>query len=510
MEVQNPAPRRRGGSVRTTTTMIRSATMRLRVSLANAKAAAADAAAAAGREARRLRSGCPASEATADATSPAQGCARWGVRAAGSGLDRADAVGSSWMRPPPQRAYGTMRAVCASSSSGMPAASVGTTATKVVPFPLAQTGEGIAECEIVQWHVQVGDRIEPFQPVCEVQSDKANIEITSRHEGIVKAVCFAPGDVAAVGATLIEVEVAVEEDDDADADAETPPPVHAAPEVEAAEATLPTPPASDPIVETKTLASPAVRRLAKEHGIALASVQGSGAGGRVLKGDLLPLIEGHASSASREGSPAPPTLAASPASFAAPLQALSAAPADREEPIRGFMRTMFRSMTASLTVPHFHYNEEFNMQRLEHLRRELKPDFASDGLKLTSMPFLIKALSLAMAEYPIVNSSITTIRNETGEDYVLRYHGSHNVGFAVATDHGLVVPNIKDVQSLSVYEVRLTQERRNRTNPRARAAFAINSLPRTTHPPTPLPLPLPHPQEEGEERGEQLGEGRNA
>ena len=82
---------------------------------------------------------------------------------------------------------------------------------KIVPFPLAQTGEGIAECEIIKWFVSAGDTVDQFEPICEVQSDKANIEITSRHAGVVKKVCFEPGDIAEVGATLVELEVEVEE-----------------------------------------------------------------------------------------------------------------------------------------------------------------------------------------------------------------------------------------------------------------------------------------------------------
>ena len=331
---------------------------------------------------------------------------------------------------------------------------------KIVPFPLAQTGEGIAECEIIKWFVSAGDTVDQFEPICEVQSDKANIEITSRHAGVVKKVCFEPGDIAEVGATLVELEVEVEEgEEEAEEEQEQEEALAAAPSAGAQSAAPST---------GSVLASPAVRRVARERGIDLAQVSGTGKGGRILKEDVI----SHDAAAPGSQAPAPggqPTQAA-------PAPHKQRAEEDLVLPLKGYTRAMFYSMQKTLEVPHFGFHEELNVEHLMQLRKVCKAEFerklATDNTlsrkqdghshpvevdyskaKLTMMPFLLKALSLALDDFPVMNSSV----DEANKAIV--QHARHNIGCAMNTPFGLVVPNVKDVANKSVMQVALELHR---------------------------------------------------
>ena len=337
---------------------------------------------------------------------------------------------------------------------------------RVIPFPLAQTGEGIAECEIIKWFVAVGDTVEQFEPICEVQSDKANIEITSRHSGVIKSICFEPGDIAEVGATLVEIEVEsdgeeYEEASGGDSGASQVETSAAEPEstsVKPAEAAAsPAAGRSGPV-----LASPAVRRVAREQNIDLALVQGTGPKGRVLKEDVL--AHGKAD--------AKPVGMSKPDEGAKTAPATEAAAEDVIVPLKGYTRAMFYSMQKTLDVPHFGFHEELNVENLMQLRKVCKPEFErklandtslskrQDGhshpvavdysqAKLTMMPFLLKALSLALVDFPVMNSSV-----DEGAKAIVQ-HAQHNIGCAMNTPFGLVVPNVKNIANKSVMDIAL-------------------------------------------------------
>jgi 2-oxoisovalerate dehydrogenase E2 component (dihydrolipoyl transacylase) len=202
------------------------------------------------------------------------------------------------------------------------------TAFPEIPFKLADIGEGIAEVEVLQWFVKSGDEVKQFQNVCEVQSDKATVEITSRYDGVVTKVHYAVGDMAKVGSTLIDIDV-----DDATAAAVqgggkkksagpgAPVPIKAPTPAAPAPVSAPTPapttevdPTPTPIRlsiaprrlegEEKLLTSPSVRRLAREHSIDLHDVEGTGPQGRILKGDLLEYIRVLAAQPPKPAAPA--------------------------------------------------------------------------------------------------------------------------------------------------------------------------------------------------------------
>lgn len=193
---------------------------------------------------------------------------------------------------------------------------------------------------------------------------------------------------------------------------------------------------------TKVLSSPAVRKMSKEHNIDLGTVLGTGPGGRVLKSDILNIINAKES----------PAKGSSSSSSTSTIQKGSATTAQIEEdttvPIRGYNRLMVKSMTASLQVPHMVYADEINVNALTEVRDSLRPLAKEMGIhKLTYLPFFIKASSLALTKYPVLNSTIDV------DEMTLTYHKDHNVGVAVDTERGLAVPVVKNCQDKSVLEI---------------------------------------------------------
>ncbi|KAG4185537.1 hypothetical protein ERO13_A09G237700v2 [Gossypium hirsutum] len=307
----------------------------------------------------------------------------------------------------------------------------------IVDVPLAQTGEGIAECELLKWFIQEGDEVEEFQPLCEVQSDKATIEITSRYKGRVAQVLHVPGNIVKVGETLLKM--AVE-------DTQVPLVTLSNLENEKQPDTK-----SNKDFTGGVLSTPAVRNLAKEHGININDVQGSGKDGRVLKEDVLKY-------ATQEGIIKDPLVTATATADLGQLfhrekssllesAQVSGHYEDTIVPLRGFQRTMVKTMSMAAKVPHFHYVEEIDCDALAELKASFQTNNLEPGLKFTFLPVLIKSLSMALSKYPMVNSCF----NEESVEVILR--GSHNIGIAMATPNGLVVPNIKNVQSLSILEI---------------------------------------------------------
>jgi 2-oxoisovalerate dehydrogenase E2 component (dihydrolipoyl transacylase) len=317
------------------------------------------------------------------------------------------------------------------------------------PFLLADIGEGIAEVEVLQWHVAVGDEVDDFDPLCEVQSDKATVEITSRYAGTIKKLYYETGDMAPTGQPLCDIECEAEEgEEEPAAAAAAPEPVAAAappvpePPAAAAPPAPPPAPAAEPSAVTsggKVLTTPAVRRLARENDLDLSLIPSSGDGGRILKEDVLRFMEGGG--------------AAAPAGAAVSLGG-GAVPEDHIVSISGIQRIMVKTMTAATAVPHFTYCDEIDMGALVDLRQKLKPVCAdvTGGTNLTYMPFFIKAASLALQRTPILNSHLH-IDESNSEEISLTYKGAHNISVAVASPQGLIVPNIKQVQTLSIFEI---------------------------------------------------------
>jgi 2-oxoisovalerate dehydrogenase E2 component (dihydrolipoyl transacylase) len=298
-------------------------------------------------------------------------------------------------------------------------------------FILPDIGEGIVECEVIEWKIKEGDRIEEDQIVVDVSTDKAIVEIPSMYNGRITRLHYAEGDTAKVHEPLFSIELDGEEaavtesiTDKTPAPAEEPVTVQSS--AIATEAVT-----SDNAVNQKVLSTPAVRKMAREHQLDLATIVGTGRQGRVLKEDILGFLVG-----ANQSSPSSTTAGISPVME------------ERVEPIRGVRKIMAERMRDAVsTIPHFTYVDEVDVTELMELRQKLKESYGKDDIKITLMPLFIKALSLAIKEFPILNS-------RTNDDFSeLTYVGSHNIGMAVDGKTGLLVPNIKNVQQLGILDI---------------------------------------------------------
>lgn len=291
-----------------------------------------------------------------------------------------------------------------------------------IDFILPDIGEGIVECELVEWHLAEGAAVEEDQPVADVMTDKALVEITAMHTGIITKHYWKKGEIAKVGQPLFEIQVAGEQ---AANIATTETVTEQAEEQKAPEVKTcnQTPLGSN----AKALASPAVRRIARELELDLNQVVGSGKEGRVLKEDLLPYQQTQVAQSVNQ--PVNPAV-------------------NRTEPITGIKAAMAKQMQAAYSsIPHFTYAESIDVTELEALRQELKPEFEQAGQRLSLMPFIMKALALAVKQFPILNSQVNADCTQ------LTYLSDINIGMAVASTKGLLVPNIKQVQNKTLREL---------------------------------------------------------
>ncbi|XP_070251916.1 lipoamide acyltransferase component of branched-chain alpha-keto acid dehydrogenase complex, mitochondrial [Myotis yumanensis] len=308
---------------------------------------------------------------------------------------------------------------------------------QIVQFKLSDIGEGIREVTVKEWFVKEGDTVSQFDSICEVQSDKASVTITSRYDGVIKKLYYNLEDTAYVGKPLVDIETEALKDSEED--------VVETPAVSHDEHT------HQEIKGHKTLATPAVRRLAMENNIKLSEVVGSGKDGRILKEDILNFLEKQ-TGAILPPSPKAEIMPPPPKPKDKPLPTPVAKPVvftgqDRTEPITGFRKAMVKTMTAALKIPHFGYCDEVDLTELVKLREELKPVASARGIKLSFMPFFIKAASLGLLQFPILNASV----DESCQK--VTYKASHNIGVAMDTEQGLIVPNVKSVQARSVVDI---------------------------------------------------------
>jgi len=329
-------------------------------------------------------------------------------------------------------------------------------------FKLPDVGEGTAEAEIVAWHVKVGDEIHEDQNLVDVMTDKATVEMTSPVSGKVISLHGEPGEMAAVGAALVELEIEGEgnvksnghDRAKAEAKAETRKSEKkiqkdslsptggegqglsrrssegAKPDEgvsKPAQASSPPHPGPLPLkaAREKSLASPAVRKRAKELGIELATVQGTGTDGHITHADLDALISGgsiaRAANAPREG-----------------IETIK---------IIGLRRKIAEKMQISKRhIPHFAYVEEVDMTELENLREHLNGNRRSGQPRLTLLPFLMRALIAVLPEFPQVNAQFD---DEAG---IVHRHAAVHIGIATQTANGLLVPVIRHAETLDIWQ----------------------------------------------------------
>lgn len=335
------------------------------------------------------------------------------------------------------------------------------------------------EVEILQWHVEEGQTVAQFDKLLEVQSDKATVDITSRYDGVIRKLYYKVGEMAKTGKPLLDIEISSHPNLPSQA-ASIATAVEKTPSSSPPSSTTNAPSAVSSATgsegKAKGLAAPAVRHLAKQHNLTVDSIHGTGKDGRVTKEDILKVIQngGTTTPSSTNGKNVTSSTAASvttsfgkagstseattisstskavPSVIPPPLPIPSGGtviPADNRQPIRGLQRIMVKSMTQAWDVPHFGYCDEIMMDKLIELRHSLKHTATTKQMKLTFLPFLIKAISLALTEYPTLNSSLSNDQQE------LIIRGVHNIGIAMDTPRGLIVPNVKSVQNRSIWDI---------------------------------------------------------
>ena len=283
-------------------------------------------------------------------------------------------------------------------------------------FKLPDIGEGVAEGEILKWLVKEGDAVKEDQSLVEVMTDKVNVQIPSPKDGTIAKTLVKEGDVVKVGQVIMVIEVS-----GGPAPAAVPKPAPSEPKAEVgSDGPLQTVQTQQPA--DRVLATPATRRLARELGVELNQVRGTGPGGRVTDEDVRSV-----------GHPSAP----------------AAHPADGERvPLRGVRKTIAERMTKSVhTIAQVTEVDEADVTELVLLREAFKGSAEKRGVKLTFLPLIIKAVIPALREFPFVNSSL----DEEAGEIVLKKE--YNLGVATETDVGLLVPVIKDADRKDIFEL---------------------------------------------------------
>jgi len=323
------------------------------------------------------------------------------------------------------------------------------TGSAVQQFKLADIGEGIAQVQITELFVKEGDMVKEMDNLFAVESDKASVELTSPFTGKVAKLHYKTGDTVKVGDTLVDIETAGAAPVATPAAPTTPTPAPAV-------ASTPTPApsvtasSSAAVKAPGVLATPKVRGLAREKGINLNTVTGTGAGGRVLAEDVLAAV----SAPEAAPSAAAPVAAAPTPTFAHVPRTLEDKKVDITDKVG---KGMIKSMVSAMQQPFMALGEEIDVTDLFALQKALKePALKKYGVKVTLTSFIIKAISLSLNEWPIINSKFGPM-DATPNHYT--QYGSHNITVAIDSPFGLVVPNIKDCGNLSVVEIQMELNR---------------------------------------------------
>lgn len=363
-------------------------------------------------------------------------------------------------------------------------------------FKLPDIGEGVTEGEIVGWLVKVGDTVSESQDMVEVMTDKATVTIGAPKSGQVVEVRGQEGDTVPVGSVLVVLETG------APAVAETPsPPSRPAPAPRpptgrpasvAASAVgdlkdvLPGLPKSPRITDgdyknDKPLASPATRKLAREIGVDLRRVRPTGEAGRITREDVERAraggVDNGAAAAAHSAVTVRPTSPVPEQPH--PISPPPPQGGEQRVPIRGLRKRIYENMArAKRTAAHFTYVDECNVTTLKGMRERAKAHAAEQGVSLTFLPFIVKAVVAALRRHPTLNAVV----DDTSMEIVLR--SNFDIGVAVATDAGLTVPVLRGADRLTVYEIareleRLSEEARAGKTKRedlGGSSFTITSL----------------------------------
>lgn len=348
-------------------------------------------------------------------------------------------------------------------------------------FKLPDVGEGMHEGEIVKWLIKAGDSIEEDQIILEIQNDKSLVELPSPITGKVSEIKVTEGTVATVGQLLATFEVeegkgnavtsAVEKQSVAGHISEDTKSKDVQAETAETEQTAPTqataaavdPPAKDPdpgqdpdktVNHSTILATPSIRKLARDHKVTLKQIIGTGRSGQITKEDVLSFLDNTPEQVKPPKPPTPPEQPEQTAALAAPLSTASTTQTaiggriEERFPLKGIRKIIANAMVKSVyTAPHVTLMDEVEVSKLIEFREKAKLIAEQKGIKLTYLPFIVKALVAAAKQFPIINSTLDELTNE------IVYKKYYHVGIATDTDNGLIVPVITDANYKSLFSI---------------------------------------------------------
>jgi pyruvate dehydrogenase E2 component (dihydrolipoamide acetyltransferase) len=317
---------------------------------------------------------------------------------------------------------------------------------------LPELGEGVTEGELIKWLVKVGDTVKPDQPIAEVMTDKATVEVPSPVGGVVKELKFKAGEVIKVENVMITLDgagsTATAPTKQSAAPAAAPAPSKPAapspaPTMAAAGASAAGPAYYPPVADSKVLATPSTRRMAREMNVDINNVSGSGLAGRVTLEDVMS-AKGNGSSGGMDVVPS----ASLKTNIPRPAYQGPAGAIEERVPMIGIRKKIAENMQkAKAIIPHFTLMDEANVTELVALRESLKDYAEKAGVKITYLPFVIKALIATIREFPMLNASIDDAAGE------IVYKKYFNIGFAADTPNGLVVPVIKNADHKTLLQI---------------------------------------------------------
>ncbi|RHW33791.1 dihydrolipoamide acetyltransferase family protein [Oceanobacillus profundus] len=309
-------------------------------------------------------------------------------------------------------------------------------------FKFPDIGEGIAEGEIVKWFVKDGDEIKEDDVLCEVQNDKAVVEIPSPVEGTIKKIHVAEGEVANVGNVFVTIDAEGYESDDSGQE-------EAAADKQATEEPAKEAPkdAKEEPAETegkRVIAMPSVRKYARENNVTIEAVSGTGKNGRILKADIDSFLSGDQPATQTEQT----TEEAVDTQAAKPVAVPTGSYPETREKMTNIRKSIAKAMVNSKSkAPHVTLMDEIDVTELVAHRKKFKAVAAEQEIKLTYLPYVVKALVSASKKFPILNSWI----DDSTDEIVQKHY--YNIGIAADTDKGLLVPVVKDADKKSIFEI---------------------------------------------------------
>ena len=323
-------------------------------------------------------------------------------------------------------------------------------------FRLPDIGEGIHEGEIVKWFVKAGDTIEEDDVLAEVQNDKSVVEIPSPVSGTVEEVLVDEGTVAVVGDVIVKIDAPDAEEmqfkgshsDDSSKQEEAPAEKESTSSSQSQEASTASTQEAE-VDENKTVkAMPSVRKYARENGVNIKAVTGSGKNGRITKEDVDAYLNGGSTDSASNESAAASSKGSEETSASASQSVPEGDFPETTEKIPAMRKAIAKAMVNSKhTAPHVTLMDEIDVQELWDHRKKFKEIAAEQGTKLTFLPYVVKALVSALKKYPALNTSF----NEEAGEVVHKHYW--NIGIAADTDKGLLVPVVKHADRKSIFEI---------------------------------------------------------